>query len=180
MNISFTKFFNLLEENSKARSYSCLMLDCSELKSELTAIQKEIDHEDLYDEEGYGLEKEPHITVLYGIHEQDSKRVKDRLGLNPIEYEITGLSLFKNDDYDVLKCSVKSDDLKKLNKHCCDKLDFTNDYPTYTPHMTVAYLKPGMGSKYTKSTSKLFNKTHTSNKFLFSNKDSKKAHWTLS
>ena len=29
-----------------------------------------IDPEDVYDEPGYGLESEPHITVLYGFHDE--------------------------------------------------------------------------------------------------------------
>jgi hypothetical protein len=130
-------------------------------------------------EEGYGFESEPHITVLYGIHEQEPNIVKESINLNPVEYEITGLSLFENDDYDVLKCSIKSKDLKKLNKECCDSLEYTNDYPDYIPHLTVAYLLPGRGKKYTKLKSKSFNKSKKSNKFFFSNKDSEKTYWKV-
>lgn len=169
----------ILIENSKARSYSCLMLDCSDFKQELELIQSNILKEDLYDEEGYGFETEPHITVLYGIHEQEPDIVKDSINLNPIEYEITGLSLFENDDYDVLKCSIKSKELEKLNKECCDLLEYTNDYPDYIPHLTVAYLHPGRGKKYIKLKSKSFNKSKKSNKFFFSDKDSEKTYWKV-
>lgn len=169
----------LLAENSKPRSYSCLMLDCTDFKKHLKVIQDGIQKEDLYDEEGYGLEKEPHITVLYGIHEQDPTTVKQSLHLIPVEYELTGLSLFENDKYDVLKCSVKSKDLKALNKQCCENLEFTNDYPDYIPHLTVAYLNPGAGKKYVKMKSEGFGKEYKSGKFIFSNKDSKKTNWSL-
>jgi 2'-5' RNA ligase len=155
------------------------MLDCEDFKSSLKTIQKEIQKEDLYDEEGYGLETEPHITVLYGIHEQDPKVVKKSLELAPIEYKLTKLSLFENDDYDVLKCTVESKELKRLNKQCCDKLEYTNDYDTYLPHLTVAYLNPGMGKKYVKMKSDGFGKGYKSGKFIFSNKDSKKTHWII-
>lgn len=166
-------------ENSKPRSYSCLMLDCKDFKNSLKEIQSVIKKEDLYDEEGYGLETEPHITVLYGIHEQDPKIVKKELDLAPVEYRLTNLSLFENEKYDVLKCSVDSKDLKKLNKQCCDRLEFTNDYPDYIPHLTIAYLNPGKGKEYVKMKSDSFSKEYKSGKFIFSNKDSKKTNWTV-
>jgi 2'-5' RNA ligase len=177
----FDKLYKeLMLENSKPRSYSCLMLDCADFKSELKKIQDQIDKDDLYTEEkGFGLETEPHITALYGIHEQDPSVVKGLLELKPLKYELTKLSLFENDKYDVLKCSVKSPDLKKMNKQCCDNLEFSSDYPDYIPHLTVAYLKPGMGKKYTSLKSKGFNKEYTSGRYLFSNKDSKKTHWNI-
>jgi len=156
------------------------MLDCKDFKSSLKEIQKEINKEDLYDEEGYGLETDPHITVLYGIHEQDPKLVKKELELGTLSYKLTKLSLFENDKYDVLKCTVESKDLKKLNKQCCDKLEFTNDYPDYIPHLTVAYLNPGSGKKYVKMKSQGFGKEYKSGKFIFSNKDSEKTRWTIS
>jgi 2'-5' RNA ligase len=177
--INFKDYFDLVFENSKPRSYSCLMLDCSNFETELKNIQSHIEKEDIYDEEGYGLEKEPHITVLYGIHEQDPDVVKDVLELTSVEYQLEKLSLFENDNYDVLKCSVKSKDLRKLNKQVTKLLDYTNDYPDYKPHLTVAYLKPGTGKKYVDMESKAFKTVETSNKFIFSNKDSEKVFWTI-
>lgn len=172
--------YKLVTENSAPRSYSCLMLDCKTHKKELKAIQSNIDKADIYDdEEGHGLETEPHITVLYGIHEQDPEKVKKKLNLFPVTYTFTKLSLFENEKYDVLKCSVESDDLKELNKQCTDNLDYTNSYPDYIPHMTVAYLLPGTGKKYTSIKSPMFGDESTSNKFIFSNKDSDKVRWTL-
>jgi len=168
-----------LFENSKPRSYSCLMLDCEGFKNSLKEIQDQIDKEDLYSEEGYGLETEPHITVLYGIHEQDPANVKQSVDLTLVEYKLTKLSLFENEKFDVLKCSVESKDLKDINKQCCENLEYTNDYPDYIPHLTVAYLNPGAGKKYVKMKSKGFDKEYKSDKFIFSNKDSKKTHWTV-
>lgn len=169
----------MLLENSKKRSYSCLMLDCKDLGKDIKAIQSEIDKEDLYDEDGSGLEKEFHITILYGIHEQNPDAVKEEIEFEPMEYELTGLSLFETDDYDVLKCTVKSKDLRKWNKECTQTLDFTNNYPEYKPHLTVAYLNPGTGKKYIKHKSKIFNKAKTSNTIIFSNADSKKTKYSV-
>lgn len=167
-------------ENSKPRSYSCLMLDCQNFKNYLKEIQNKINENDLYiEEDGYGFETEPHITVLYGIHESDSSVVKNLIKFKPLTYTLTKLSLFENEKYDVLKCSVKSSDLKKLNKECCKNLKFTSNFPDYIPHLTVCYLKPGMGSKYIKLKSESFEDKLTSGKFLFSDKDSKKSHWIV-
>jgi ribosomal protein L24E len=43
----------------------------------------------------------------------------------------------------------------------------------------VAYLKPGTGKKYVDMESKAFKTVETSNKFIFSNKDSEKVFWTI-
>lgn len=59
------------------------------------------------------------------------------------------------------------------------KLEFTNSYPDYIPHMTVAYLKPGMGKKYTKLKNPLIGVTQRAKEFTFSTKDSKKTKWKL-
>lgn len=167
-------------ENSKPREYSCLMLDCTDFKDHLREIQDQIDKDDLYVEEnGYGFETEPHITVLYGIHESNPSVVKNSINLKPLTYTLTKLSLFENEKYDVLKCSVKSSNLIKLNEECCDNLEFTSNFPDYTPHLTVCYLKPGMGNKYSKLKSEGFGEELTSGKFLFSNKNSMKTYWTV-
>lgn len=175
---SFKDYFEIVMENSKPRSYSCLMLDCSGIGN-FKEIQDQIDKEDIYDEKGYGLEKEPHITILYGIHEQDPEVVKLALSFEPVEYELAGLSLFENEKYDVLKCSVKSKDLHRMNKQATELLDYTSDYPDYKPHLTIAYLKPGTGKKYTKIKDDIFNKEIETGLFIFSNKDSKKTKWNI-
>lgn len=178
--ITFNEYVELIEENSAKRSYACLMLDCSNVKAKFKELQKDIDKDDLYtEEEGHGMETDPHITVLYGIHEQESKKVKEQLELSPVEYTLTGLSLFENDKFDVLKFTVRSPDLKKLNKQCTKTLEYTNSYPEYIPHMTVAYLKPGMGKKYTKLKNPLIGVTQRSSDFTFSTKDSKKSKWKV-
>lgn len=167
-------------ENSKPREYSCLMLDCENFKDDLDKLQDQIDEDDLYvEEDGYGFEKEPHITILYGIHESNPSVVKNSIKLKPLTYTLTKLSLFENEKYDVLKCSVESSDLRKLNKECCENLQFTSNFPDYTPHLTVCYLKPGMGSKYVELKSEGFGQEFTSGEFLFSDQNSKKTRWSI-
>jgi hypothetical protein len=47
----------------------------------------------------------------------------------------------------VLKLDVDCDVLHKVNKEL-SKLPHTTEYPNYKPHVTIAYLKPGLGKKY--------------------------------
>ena len=62
------------------------------------------------------------------------------------------MSLFENGKFDVLKFDVGYTDKKSSFLHDCNeeltKLPYKSDFPDYHPHMTVAYLKPGMGNKY--------------------------------
>lgn len=138
------------------RDFNCLMLDYN--VPEIKKIQSNIDKDDLYlgenedDKSKYGLEKDNHVTLLYGIHpnvEFDELK-KYLLPLEEYKTLLVNLSLFENDKYDVLKIDVKCPNLNKTNKELCDNIDFTNEYPEYHPHMTVAYLMKGCGSKYTK------------------------------
>jgi 2'-5' RNA ligase len=118
----------------------------------------QIDEDDLYvtnpdkDPNGFthGIEAEPHVTVKWGIHTEDHDEFKNAVGEEAEggEVELTNVSIFDNDDYDVLKVEVKSDALSKLNKSISDNLECTDTHPTYNPHVTLAYLKKGRGKKY--------------------------------
>jgi hypothetical protein len=115
-------------------------------------IHKEISANDIYNSEkdgGFGLEDEPHCTLLYGLKPDVSlQQVKEKLkGFDFNECLAHNISLFENDEYDVLKFDIKGDNLHAANKTLCE-LPYSSDYPDYHPHMTVAYLKPGKGNKY--------------------------------
>lgn len=121
-------------------------------------IHEEIDEEDVYTEEGdqsYGLEDEPHVTLLYGfdanVTPEQVKEICDKQEFGP-ELRLVNASLFENEKYDVLKFDVDypSDDkfLHKCNESL-KELPYKSDYPDYHPHCTIAYIKPGMGKKYT-------------------------------
>jgi len=173
--MNFDSLFKLLCEGTAPRSYSCLMLDCPSIYSYIKDIHDVIDPADVYDSEaGHSLEKETHITVKYGIHTCDVSEVFTKIKLIPVTYKIKGLSLFQNDKFDVLKFDIESKDLHKLNKQVCDNLDTTDKFPTYSPHCTVGYLKCGTGKYYTKIKSDVIGKTFTSNRFIFSDKNSNK------
>lgn len=125
--------------------YGCLMLNC-DIKG-FTNIIKEIDIEDVVK-----WENEPHITILYGLHaDQDRKKIlsviKER---EVVAYDILGIDFFDTKEYDVLKFKIDSFHLERINDKLKKLVAYTNEYPKYDPHITIAYLKKGTGEKYVK------------------------------
>jgi len=142
------KQMNILKEDRK-HEYGCVMLYYT--FPEMDEIHDLIDPDDLYEEEGeeYGLEKEPHCTLLFGLHEGVSTSDVDKV-LEEFTFETCkahNASLFKNDKYEVLKFDIKGDNLEEANIKLRE-FPYTNEHPKYQPHMTIAYLKPGTGEKY--------------------------------
>jgi hypothetical protein len=139
-----------MAENHKF-DYGCLMLNLEIPKWEY--LEKSfIKPEDLYtDEVGFGIEDKPHTTILYGFHDDEDtpaklkKLLKNEKG---IEISLDAITIFEGDKYDVLKFDVQSDDLVRLNKLMKDNFEYTNSFPNYHPHMTIAYVKKGEGKKY--------------------------------
>jgi len=113
-------------------------------------LEKTIDKEDL--DEEFGIEKESHVTVLFGFLPEVNKEeiipaMEDKV-IFPKDIAFNNISLFENDDYDVLKLDVESEKLKEYNKFFSDNFPFKSDFPDYHPHLTLAYIKKGEGSKY--------------------------------
>jgi 2'-5' RNA ligase len=138
-------------------------------------ILSKIDKKDLYinkDSVSDGLEKDPHITILYGFHDEtDVNKMKKLLKDKTVNLSIDKMSLFENDEYDVLKFNVISNDLAKLNKLMKVNFEYTSTYPNYIPHLTIAYLKKGEGKKYIKNMETL--EIENINNFIYFDKDYK-------
>lgn len=143
----------LLKEGAhNGNKYGCVMVFFEYDKSLWKEFQNIIDEEDLYepkDESGFGKEKEPHVTILYGLHDTiPDKDVEEEIkNIKTPKLKMGKVSSFNNDKFDVLKFDVESDDLHKLNKKF-NKFPNTNDYPKYHPHSTIAYVKKGKAKKY--------------------------------
>ena len=148
---TFEKFILFLEKDSKMYEYGCLMvyLNLPYWDQFLSKIQPE----DLYqtDNDRYGLETEPHCTILYGIHsdvnDEDVFKLFDGIKKSDFDLSIDGIGCFYNKDYDVLKMNVKSEKLNELNS-LAKSLPHTSHFQDYKPHLTLAYLQKGEGRKY--------------------------------
>lgn len=141
-------------KESSGYQYGCVMVEIP--VSNWNEIISSIDPEDVYEGEGdstYGIQQNPHVTILYGLHSEVTgemvKSVFDNFS-GEISIEVDGIDIFENKDYDVVKFNVIADgSLQELH----DKLsEFpnSNEYPDYRPHITIAYVKKGTGRKYIK------------------------------
>jgi len=134
------------------REFGCLMINFDDTPWS-NFLNEFIDREDIYDDEthDYGLEHEPHVTVLYGLHDDefDYGDLKQMLPkLNDITISLKNISFFTGDKYDVVKFNINSKDLITLNKQITEKFPYSTDFPIYHPHTTIAYVKKGTGYKY--------------------------------
>ena len=148
------KYINRIEDFLEKRKdnvndYNCVMIYLN--ISNWDKIQENIDEDDLYidiNDDSYGREDNPHITLIYGIHDiPDSEISNDLRNININDIKFKGVSVFNNDKFDVLKFDIDSNEMVSYNTLFVSKYPNTNDY-TYHPHCTIAYLKPGKSDKY--------------------------------
>jgi 2'-5' RNA ligase len=136
------------ENKGDTTAYGCLMVffnedDSTEIKN---WVDENIPIEFLSD---FGVEDEPHVTCQYGFHEEVSieeiTAFVNQYAKDPIHLQLGSISRFSNDKHDVIKVDVDSEDLMRLSdrirKHFKGRLDIT--FPTYHPHMTLAYVDGG-------------------------------------
>lgn len=174
-------FKNFLIERNSNFSYSCLMFDLpfSFQKRIVDWSNENIKKEDLYKSKEYGIEEDPHITLLYGLLPKYQKKdiyqyIKN---IKPVRIRFGKTSIFKNPQYDVLKLDIISNDIVKLNKDVKDNFEYRTDYPNYKPHCTLAYLKKGKGDKY--KNKKFISNSINLKDLIFSHKDGRKFEFKL-
>ena len=168
----------LLEYTKKDKDpydYGCMMIYYD--NPNWQKVLDMVDDDDLYDDDTnqFGKEYEPHITVLYGLHSNeidDDEVFSQIIDREPPQLNMSNITLFNNPKYDVVKFDVEGDGLHDMNKILRDNFPYTNDYPEYHPHSTIAYVKPGMGEKYVQKLSKPF--VLRPNKLVYSKPDGSK------
>lgn len=143
-----------MKHKNTNREYAFLMVDY-ETPSIIKELQKKIPSRELYteeDNEDYGLEKQSHVTLVPCLdNDIDIDKLKSYLKpINKYDIVLTDISKFECEEFDVLKCAVKSKALKDTNKEIVDKFETHSEYKDYNPHMTIAYMKKGMADKYLK------------------------------
>lgn len=145
------KLLDLIKEE-KTYDHGCIMAEMPQTVSEmiLSFNERVITEDMLYVEgENYGREVEPHVTVKYGLTESyPPEFISEFLrGTSRFPIQIKGMDIFENESFDVVKFNVDGEELRRLNEKCC-QLPNEDKYPEYNPHMTLAYVKPGMGKKF--------------------------------
>lgn len=144
-------------ETMKNKEYGWMYINVPEkiskktLKMGFDIPDREIYRGELSDNNrAYGVEDDPHITVVYGIHTTNHDEVKEICeGLKGGTVTLDVVDMFENENYDVLKINIKSTSLHSIFKKIMNSgIKITTDYTEYKPHITIAYLKCGNGEKY--------------------------------
>ena len=92
-----------------------------------------------------GIPDHPHVTIVYGYRTPSEIDILNSFryySKNYVDITLGKIDAFKHELYNVLYISVKSPDLTTLrNMTLQSGLKIDLDYPIYTPHITLAYLK---------------------------------------
>lgn len=174
----------LLEIKGGSYSYGCVMLSLDIPQKTWKEIQNKIDDKDVYidpKDDTVGREDECHVTILYGLHNDIKDEHVEEIIDNwyPITITLSKVSKFEKDDYDVLKFDIENRNLKKFNREI-KELPYTNDYPKYSAHCTIAYLKKGTADKYIKEFNEDLEPIElTAEKIKYSKADKTKKYYTL-
>jgi len=145
----------LLEKEGDSYDYGCVMLHFNVPKGDWDKVQGLIAEEDVYSEEGdqtFGRENDPHVTILYGLHEDvPDEDIKERVDeIKVTKLTLKEISIFESNKYDVIKfdiIGVSEGRMADMNAKFVE-LPHTTNFPDYHPHCTIAYVKAGTGKKY--------------------------------
>ena len=174
----------ILKKRDKIYEFGCVMVNLNVDEQSWNQLQKMIDEDDIYfgtkDDTGYGRELDPHVTALYGIHsdvpDEDVETIIDSFKTPKIS--LKKVSSFKNENFDVLKFDVDSEDMHVMNK-MLKELPHTTQFPNYHPHATICYLKSGMADKYIKKMSDIEPISVMPEKVIYSKSDGSKKKYNL-
>ena len=128
--------------------FSCVSIELPKPMAEWVIKwgQTHVSEDMLYNVTGFGHEDEPHITILYGIHDASPLRSKAALKGKSLPTVSLGRAfIFEKEFFDVLAVSVESDGLGELWQALEQGVDHSSRYATFVPHVTVAYLRKDSG-----------------------------------
>jgi len=176
---SFDERFELLSKavDPQHFDYSCIMANMPKDVARKTEEwgRKNIPNDWLSDD-GDAESQRPdqiHVSVKYGIICEDLEQIKWFLedqkekGLIPVKCRLGKVSKFANEGKDVIKIEVISKDLARLHQATGDTFVNYEEFETFEPHVTIAYVKPGAADRLLGT--KLFgDKEFTLNEFVFS------------
>lgn len=135
--------------------YAFLMVEYDK-PSFIEDLQRDIPESELFTSDEpynhYGIADECHVTLVPCLDNDVNQDELIELAGDIRDYKalLTNVSIFENDEYDVLKCDAESKFLSDANKRITDRFETHSQYKDYHPHMTIAYLKKGLADKYKK------------------------------
>jgi 2'-5' RNA ligase len=155
------------KKDEEEKTFGCVMME-TKIPDWEEYHTAGIDEEDVYikpHDKSYGLEEQPHVTVVYGIHEDeiDEETIANVIkeNMKPLTVTIDEVDIFEGDEYDVVKYNIPVTDQLMEYRKLFLKFPNTQSYPDYHPHMTIAYVKPGTGKKYKRKLREPFEVTFT-------------------
>lgn len=130
------------------RDYGCLMayIEPSPASKIVEIGKKIIPNAIIYDVpgEGYGRETSPHVTIKYGFSKDlTDDEIKKIIGkTKSFSVVATGLSTFDGKEFQVVKFDIRKDAVLLAMRKLCDTFPNEDSYPSFHPHLTIAYTKP--------------------------------------
>lgn len=142
------------KKTTHKNEYGCVMVFLDFKQDQWDGLLSQIKDSDLYnppDDKTYGKEKEPHVTALFGLHndipDEEIEKVIDEFIESKIDIKVGGISSFKNKLFEVIKFDIDSNKMHLFNKKLT-KLPHTTNYPDYHPHLTICYVNPSLSDDY--------------------------------
>ena len=154
---------------TKAAGVGCIMIPLpDEARAAIHTLQRQISPDNLV-----SLEDSPHVTVRYGVLSEPPEVAAAISGYGLIGISCGKLGLFRSPEFDVLIVYVnKTPELLALRDLIETECDCQEDtHPEYTPHVTIAYVKPGAGDRYVALDNPLENMSYTASSVKFSMSD---------
>jgi 2'-5' RNA ligase len=180
-------YIQFLNESLHKYAFGCIMFEIPISNwNEITSIIKD---EDVYkDQDGqtYGIQDNPHLTLLYPVTENcDFEKVVSVLESvvdKKIDIKIDKIDIFENQKFDVVKYNVENNEyLDNIHKKL--KMFIPNDdrYDIYRPHITIAHVKSGTGRKYKKTfdQEEKESQSFSLNKITYVNSDGQKQYYEI-
>lgn len=156
-----------LSTEGAEHKYACAMLGLPEpLRSQVRSLAGRVCPSDLAED---GVEGDPHLTLLYGLLDDDAEgplAVASALG--PASVVLGPVGVFEKGDCDVVHVEVLGEHphLMHAALRC---LPHRLTHPEYRPHVTLAYVKKGLGRKYA-GRHKLMGRPYVLDDFVFADR----------
>lgn len=122
----------------------------SDLAKRVKAVGKKIPDFALH---GDGREDESHVTLRWGLHQDNADDIRQVVSAHPaFKIKLGKVSHFPDSGHgDVVKAEVHSPELHALHHKIGRATPHTDTHPDYNPHVTVAYLRKGLGKPFSGS-----------------------------